>query len=44
MTDEKNTREVFDEVFDELSIRETTKQILKDDPDYFERILKNTLK
>ena len=33
----------FDEVFDELSIRDTTKQILKDDPSYFERILKNRL-
>ena len=34
----------FDEVYEELSIRETTKQILKDDPGYFERILTNTLK
>ena len=33
----------FDEVFDELAIRETTRQILKDDPAYFERILKNRL-
>ena len=33
----------FDEVFDELAIRETTKQILRDDPTYFERILKNRL-
>ncbi len=33
----------FDEVFDELAIGETTKRILKDDPSYFERILKNRL-
>ena len=33
----------FDEVFDELSIRETTKKILKDDPSYFDRIIKNRL-
>ena len=33
----------FDEVFDELAIDETTKRILKDDPSYFERILKNRL-
>lgn len=33
----------FDEVFEELSIRDTTKQILKEDPAYFERILKNRL-
>ena len=33
----------FDEVFEELSIRDTTKQILKEDPSYFERILKNRL-
>ena len=34
----------FDEVFNELSIRETMKQILKDDPGYFDRIIKNSLK
>ena len=34
----------FDEVFDELGINETTKQILKEDPTYFETILKNSLK
>ncbi len=34
----------FQEVFDELNITETTKQILKEDPTYFERILKNSLK
>ncbi len=34
----------FDEVYDELGIRETTKQILKDDPKYFESIIANTLK
>lgn len=34
----------FDEVYEELSIRETTKQILREDPTYFERILKNSLK
>ena len=34
----------FSEVFDELGITETTKQILKEDPTYFERILKNSLK
>ena len=33
----------FDEVYDELAIGETTKRILKDDPSYFERILKNRL-
>ena len=33
----------FDEVYDELSIKETTKRILKDDPGYFDRIIKNTL-
>ena len=33
----------FDEVFDELAIRDTTLKILKDDPTYFERILKNRL-
>ena len=34
----------FDEVFDELGIKETTKQILKEDPTYFETILKNSMK
>lgn len=34
----------FDEVYDELGIRETTKQILKDNPKYFETIIANTLK
>lgn len=34
----------FDEVKDELRINDTTKQILKDDPAYFETIIKNTLK
>ncbi len=34
----------FDEVFEELGIKETTKQILKDDPEYFERIIKNMIK
>ena len=34
----------FQEVFDELNITETTKQILKEDPTYFERIIKNSLK
>ena len=34
----------FDEVYDELSIKETTKRILKDDPGYFDRIIQNTLK
>ena len=34
----------FDEVFEELSIRDTMKQILKEDPGYFERILNNSLK
>ncbi len=33
----------FNEVFDELQIRDTTLRILKDDPTYFERILKNRL-
>ena len=34
----------FDEVFDELSIRETMKEILKKDPGYFDRIITNSLK
>ena len=34
----------FDEVKDELRLNDTTKQILKDDPAYFETIIKNTLK
>ena len=34
----------FNEVFEELGITETTKQILKEDPSYFDRIIKNSLK
>ena len=34
----------FDEIKDELHLNETTKQILKDEPAYFETIIKNTLK
>ena len=34
----------FDEINEELSISETTKQILKDDPQYFTRIIENTIK
>ena len=33
----------FEEVYNELGIRETTKAILKEDPSYFDRMLKNTL-
>ena len=33
----------FDEVYDELGIRETTLQILKEDPKYFEGIIGNAL-
>ena len=33
----------FDEVFDELGIRETTLEILKDNPKYFDGILANAL-
>ena len=33
----------FDEINSELNINETTKQILKDDPTYFEKIVNNTL-
>ena len=31
-------------LFEELAIRDTMKQILKDDPGYFDRIIKNSLK
>ena len=34
----------FDEVFNELGIKDTTMQILKDDPTYFDRIIKNAFK
>ncbi len=34
----------FDEVFSELHIQDTTKTILKEDPEYFNRILNNVLK
>jgi hypothetical protein len=34
----------FDEVKAELNLTETTKQIIKDDPQYFESIIKNVLK
>ena len=34
----------FDEVYEELAIRDTMKQILKDDPGYFDRILTSRLK
>lgn len=34
----------FDEIYSELNISETTKQILKDDPQYFTRIIENTIK
>lgn len=34
----------FDEVFDELNIKETTKAIVRDDPDYFEKMLRNAMK
>lgn len=33
----------FDEIKEELNLIETTKQIIKDDPQYFESIIKNTL-
>ena len=33
----------FDEVYEELAIRETTRQILREDPTYFERMLSNSL-
>ena len=33
----------FDEVYDELGIRETTLQILKEDPNYFDGIIRNAL-
>ncbi len=34
----------FDEVFDELGIRVSTQQLLKTDPEYFERTIQNALK
>ena len=34
----------FDEVFSELNIKETTKAILRDDPDYFDKMIRNALK
>lgn len=34
----------FNEVVKELYIEETTKQLLKDDPDYLERVIENSLK
>ena len=34
----------FDELKEELNLTETTKQILKEDPQYFESIIKNVLK
>ena len=34
----------FDEIKEELNLAETTKKILKDDPQYFESIIKNILK
>ena len=34
----------FDEIKEELNLTETTKEILKDDPQYFESIIKNILK
>jgi len=34
----------FDEIKQELNLTETTKQIIKDDPQYFESIIKNVLK
>ena len=34
----------FDEINQELKLADTTKQILKDDPNYFSRIITNTLK
>lgn len=34
----------FDEIYSELGITETTKQILKTNPDYFENIIKNVIK
>ena len=34
----------FDEVYRELGIKDTTMKILKDDPTYFDRILKNAFK
>ena len=34
----------FDEVFAELNIKETTKAILRDDPNYFAKMIQNALK
>lgn len=34
----------FEEINNELKLADTTKQILKDDPDYFSRIITNTLR
>ena len=34
----------FDEVLKELYIKETTRQLLKDDPDYLNRVIANSLK
>lgn len=34
----------FNEIYEELAIRETMKQILKEDPGYFDRIISNSLK
>ena len=34
----------FEEINSELKLADTTKQILKDDPDYFSRIITNTLR
>ena len=34
----------FDEVYGELGIKDTTMQILKEDPTYFDRIIKNAFK
>ena len=34
----------FDEVYTELGIKDTTMQILKDDPTYFDRVLNNAFK
>ena len=41
--DRMNSLGYFNEVFEELNITETTRQILKDDPGYFERILSSRL-
>jgi hypothetical protein len=34
----------FNEIKEELNLTETTKQIIKEDPQYFESIIKNILK